>query len=314
MDPNGYFFLLAPVAHVVLSRAESVQRPVTKCCRRTENRTERTGTRRRASILLQAIAVSTVARIRLRCCVQLSSAVVERAFSQPDVSRFRAEADENSDHLLPSLRQLRRAPLCTGFVVHSLADSSLKRRIIGSQQIAELIGHAGNVARMLGGDNSFRCAGMTPQAPWTQICIRKLAIPRVSAVLPNAQNGRTGSDSSAAMTLVTRRPMRWASAGIPYVANHGAGIIDQCDGGDGGVVEAVLHAPDALRMKDDRREGCAAREDLRMPEELERTGPDRSARTLGRPRQRSAVDQPPERERRQGGQRGRESYRACHVG
>ena len=210
------------------------------------NRTERTGTRRRAA-LRQAIAVSTVARIRLRCCVQLSSAVVERAFSQPDVSRFRAEADENSDHPCQHSGNSGERPIV--IVVHSLADSSLKRRIIGSQQIAELMGHAGK---------------RRPDARWRQFVQmrrddapgsldanlhQEAGDPESERGAAKCQNGRTGSDSSAAMTLVTRRPMRSESAPKSDAANHGAGIIDQCDGGDGGVVEAVLHAPDALRMK-----------------------------------------------------------------
>ena len=173
------------------------------------NRTERTGTRRRAA-LRQAIAVSTVARIRLRCCVQLSSAVVERAFSQPDVSRFRAEADENSDHPCQHSGNSGERPIV--IVVHSLADSSLKRRIIGSQQIAELMGHAGK---------------RRPDARWRQFVQmrrddapgsldanlhQEAGDPESERGAAKCQNGRTGSDSSAAMTLVTRRPMRSESA------------------------------------------------------------------------------------------------------
>ena len=65
---------------------------------------------------------------------------MERPFSHPDVSRFRAEADQNSDHHCHHSGNPGDRP--TVVVAHSLADNSLKRRIVGSQKIAELIDHA----------------------------------------------------------------------------------------------------------------------------------------------------------------------------
>ena len=44
---------------------------------------------------------------------QLSSVLVERAFSHPDVSCFRAEADQSSDHHRHHSGNPRRAPNCS---------------------------------------------------------------------------------------------------------------------------------------------------------------------------------------------------------
>ena len=54
--------------------------------------------------------------------------------------------------------------------------------------------------------------GTTPQAPCTQICMRKPPSPSSSGVPENAHSGSTGRASRAAMVMARRRPIRSDSA------------------------------------------------------------------------------------------------------
>jgi hypothetical protein len=87
-------------------------------------------------------------------------------------------------------------------------DAGLQCGVDGGQQIAELVDKPGNVARAVSGDNSLRCTGTMPQAPWTKNCIRNAPAASKAGLAENAQSGITGRLSSAAMTMHLRRPKR----------------------------------------------------------------------------------------------------------
>ena len=59
-------------------------------------------------------------------------------------------------------------------VAVALGDPRLERRVARRDQIAELIGEAGEHRRApRRGESSFRWTGTIPHAPWTATCIRK---------------------------------------------------------------------------------------------------------------------------------------------
>jgi len=67
----------------------------------------------------------------------------------------------------------------------------------------------GNVPRESDGESSFRCAGTTPQAPCTEICISIAPMARSTAELEKAHRNATGTPNKAAMMEARLRPMRW---------------------------------------------------------------------------------------------------------
>ena len=74
----------------------------------------------------------------------------------------------------------------------AFGDARLDRRVLGRDEIAQLIGKAGERLRASGGDNSFKWTGTMPQAPWTATCMRKPPSARRSGVALNAHKGMTG--------------------------------------------------------------------------------------------------------------------------
>src|ERR1700674_4109562 len=80
-------------------------------------------------------------------------------------------------------------------------DCGLKSGIRGRQK-------PGKVPRALSGDNSFKCTGTTPHAPWTMNCIRKAPSASSTGLAENAQRGTTDNESNAAMMIIRRLPKR----------------------------------------------------------------------------------------------------------
>ncbi len=80
----------------------------------------------------------------------------------------------------------------------------------------------GNTALTGPGESSFRCAGITPQAPCTMNCIRNPPTASIAAVWLHIHNGITGTASNDASTIVRLRPNLSDNAPKQYPADKRA--------------------------------------------------------------------------------------------
>src|SRR6266436_2693768 len=93
-------------------------------------------------------------------------------------------------------------PLITEPVTEGKFDRVRRRR----QQNPQLVRQPRHQPRAASADSSFKCTGITPQAPCTPACIRNAAMIITGSPPPNAHSGIIKSDKPIAAIMPLRRP------------------------------------------------------------------------------------------------------------